>query len=59
MITTEISSHVRYLLGEKGVRLLSLGLLWSEDGLFLSTSVANETINLNTCFELNQCAKTP
>ena len=24
MITTEISSHVRYLLEEKGVRLLSL-----------------------------------
>ena len=30
MITTEISSHVRYLL-EKSVRLLSLSLLWSED----------------------------
>ena len=26
MITTEISSHVRYLLEEKGVRLLSLSL---------------------------------
>ena len=31
MITTGISSHVRYLLEEKGVRLLSLSLLWSED----------------------------
>ena len=27
MITTGISSHVRYLLEEKGVRLLSLSLL--------------------------------
>ena len=31
MITIGISSHVRYLLEEKGVRLLSLSLLWSED----------------------------
>ena len=31
VITTGISSHVRYLLEEKGVRLLSLSLLWSED----------------------------
>ena len=31
MITKGISSHVRYLLEEKGVRLLSLSLLWSED----------------------------
>ena len=31
MITTGISSHVRYLLEEKGVRLLSLSLLWSEE----------------------------
>ena len=31
MITTGISSHVRYLLEEKGVRLLSLSLLSSED----------------------------
>ena len=31
MITTGISSHVRYLLEEKGVRLLSLSLLPSED----------------------------
>ena len=31
MKTTEISSHVRYLLEEKGVRLLSSSLLWSED----------------------------
>ena len=31
MITTGISSHVRYLLEEKGVELLSLSLLWSED----------------------------
>ena len=31
MITTGISSHVRCLLEEKGVRLLSLSLLSSED----------------------------
>ena len=31
MITTGISSRVRYLLEEEGVRLLSLSLLWSED----------------------------
>ena len=31
MITTGISSHVRYLLEEKGVQLLSLSLLSSED----------------------------
>ena len=31
MITTGISSHVLNLLEEKGVRLLSLSLLWSED----------------------------
>ena len=31
MITTGISSHVRYLLEEKGVRLLYLSLLWRED----------------------------
>ena len=31
MITTGISSHVRYLLEEKGVRLLSLSLLPSDD----------------------------
>ena len=30
MITTGISSHARYLLEEKGVRLLSLSLLSSE-----------------------------
>ena len=30
MITTGISSHVRFLLEEKGVRLLSLSLLWSD-----------------------------
>ena len=35
MITTGISSHVRYLLEEKGVRLLSLNLLWSEDLYYL------------------------
>ena len=29
MITTGISSHLRYLLEEKGVRLLSLSLRWS------------------------------
>ena len=47
MITTGILSHVRYLMEEKGVRLLSLSLLWSEDlyfkkhpcdGLIFSTS---------------------
>ena len=31
MITTGILSHVRYLLEKKGVRLLSLSLLWNED----------------------------
>ena len=31
MITTGISSHVRYFSEEKGVQLLSLSLLWSED----------------------------
>ena len=31
MITTGISSHVRYLMEEKGVWLLSLSLFWSED----------------------------
>ena len=31
MITTGISSHVCYLLEEKGVQLLSLSLLSSED----------------------------
>ena len=31
IITTGISIHVRYLLEEKGVRLLSLSLLSSED----------------------------
>ena len=31
MITTGISSHVRYLWEEKGVRLLSVSLLSSED----------------------------
>ena len=31
MITTGISIQVRYLLEEKGGRLLSLSLLWSED----------------------------
>ena len=48
MITTEISSHERYLL-EEGVRLLSSSLLENEkhpcNGLFFSTSVANETVN--------------
>ena len=34
MITRGILSHVRYLLEEKGVRLLSLSLLWSEDLYF-------------------------
>ena len=55
MITRGISSHVRYLLEEKDVRLLSLSLLSSTrpllkhpwTGLFFSTSVANETGNLN------------
>ena len=65
MITTGISSHVRYL-------LLSLSLLWSEDlylnihvmvcfffVFFFSTSVANETENLNFWSKLNQWAKIP
>ena len=38
MITTGISSHVRYLLEEKGVRLLSLSLLSSED-LYLTLAM--------------------
>ena len=33
MITTGISSHVRYLLEEKGVRLISLRLLWSKTSM--------------------------
>ena len=63
MITTGISSHVRYLMEETGVRLLSSSLLSCEDlylkhpcdGLFFfSTSVANETEILNIWFKLNQ-----
>ena len=68
MITTGISSHVRYLLEETGDRLLSLSLLSSEDlfwnihamvcfvlfCFFFSTSAANETENLNIWFKLNQ-----
>ena len=68
MITTGISSHVRYLLEEKGVRLLSLSYFVERrpllkhpcDGLFFSTSVAlNETENLNIWSKLNQWAKRP
>ena len=66
MITTGISSHVHYLLEEKGLRLLSLShcgaktspycmRLWS----VFSTSVANETENLNIWSNLNQRAKIP
>ena len=46
MITTGISSHVRYLLEEKGVRFVERRPLLKHrpcDGLFFSTSVANET----------------
>ena len=55
MITTGISSNVRYL-------LFSLSLLWSEDHAvvcFFSTSVANETENLNIWLKLNQWVKIP
>ena len=63
MITTEISSHIRYLLEEKGVRLLSHSESFVErrallkhlcDGLFISMSEANETVSLNIWFVLNQ-----
>ena len=66
MITTGISSHVRCPLEEKGVRLLSQFFVERRslfkktcDGLFFSTSVANETENLitNIWFKLNQWAK--
>ena len=33
IITTGISSHIRYLLEEKGIRMLSLSLLLSEDSI--------------------------
>ena len=65
MITTEISSHVRYLL-EKKRRPVALLESFVErrpllkhpcDGMFFSTSVANKTVNLNVWFELNQWAK--
>ena len=66
MITTGISSQVRYSSEDKGVRLLSFGLLSSKDlktsirwTVFFSTSVANETENLNIWFKLNQWAKIP
>ena len=65
MIKTGISSQVRYLLEEKGVRLLSLSrgaktpirtsMRWS----VFSTSLANETENLNIWSKLNQWAKIP
>ena len=51
MITTEISSHVRYLLEdwrrEVSVVVRRPLLKHPRDGLFLSTSVAKETENLN------------
>ena len=64
MITTGILSHVRYLLEEKGVRLLFLSLLWSEDpsmrwSVFFYLTVATETENLNIWSKLNQWAKIP
>ena len=50
MITTGISGHVRYLFEEKGVRLLFESFVERRsllkhpcDGLFFSTSAANET----------------
>ena len=46
MITTGISSHVRYLMEEKGVWLLSLSLFWSEDPY--------ENIQAMVCFFLPQ-----
>ena len=68
MKTTGISRHVRHLLEEKGVQMPSfkyfverrlLSKHWPCNGLvFFSTSVANETENLNIWFKLNQWAKT-
>ena len=46
MITTGISSHVHYLMEEKGVCLLSLSLFWSED--------LYENIQAMVCFFLPQ-----
>ena len=62
MITTEISSHVRYLLEEKGpqkTRRAKASIKTSMRWSVFSTSVANETVNLNIWFELNQWAKIP
>ena len=33
IVTTGISSHIRYLLEEKGIRMLTLSLLLSEDSI--------------------------
>ena len=63
MMTTGISSHVRYLLEEKGVRLLSLSLLSNRTSIktvsmrwsVFSTSVAND----DSCSRLNEIMKTP
>ena len=44
IITTGISSHVRFLLEEKGVRLLSLSLLWSEGHPILAVSDITTTV---------------
>ena len=64
MITTGISSHVRYLLEEKGVRLLSLSLLSNRTPIktavsmrwsVFSTSVAND----DSCSRPNEIMKTP
>ena len=57
MITTGVSSHVRYLLLSLIVERRPLLKRWPCDGLFFSTSVANETENLNIWFKLNQWAK--
>ena len=63
MMTTGISSHVRYLLEEKGVRLLSLSLLSNRTSIktvsmrwsVFSTSVAND----DSCSRPNEIMKTP
>ena len=62
MMTTGISSHVRYLLEEKGVRLLSLSLLSNRTSIktvsmrwsVFSTSVAND----DSCSRPNEILKT-
>ena len=67
MITTRTSSHVILLLEEeRGPVALFKSFVEQRpllkhpcDGLFLSSSVANETENLKIWFKLNQFAKIP